>query len=163
LLELEMRADAPHNRFARSLRESHARRLCRFRIWLVVALFFLGIALLALGLSAQVPPENAYNGFHLEGTIVSSELQSFESPGPPGAGPEPVCLLRIQPYFHVHLPEHPEVEVWVQGGGAALCLDWGRERRGDLVTVDGYLSRVEAGGVVRMALKPLNLDISGGG
>jgi hypothetical protein len=133
------------------------------KTWLTANIFLAVCALLGSGSTlsvAQVPPENAYNGFHLEGTIVSSELQGFKAPGPPGAGTEPVCLLRIQPYFHVHLPEQPEVEVWVQGGGAALCLDWGRERRGDLVTVDGYLSRVEAGGVVRMAVKPLDLSIS---
>lgn len=119
-----------------------------------------GASILGLPALAQVPP-NAYNSFHLEATIVSSELQSFEAPGPPGSGPEAVCLLRLQPYFHIELPEQPEVDVWMQGGAVPHCLEWGEERRGDNVVVDGYLARVEAGGIVRTAVKFLALDILG--
>lgn len=127
--------------------------------WFLVVASFAG-ALLAGTALAQSPPPNAYNGFHLEGTIVSSALQPFKVPGPPGAGEEAVCLLRVQPYFHVHLPEHPEVDVWVQGSGVVHCLEWGEERRGDLVTVEGYLAVVEIEGEGRVVAKPLEMSIS---
>lgn len=119
----------------------------------VLVLFLAAGPLLAGGLD--------YNGFHVEGEIVSSALQPFQAPGPPGAGLEDVCFLRVSPYFHHAAPERTDVLVWMQGGATEECLEWGENRRGDVISLHGYLASYEIGGLSVSAVKPTHLSVVG--
>lgn len=101
-----------------------------------------------------------YNGFHIEGEIVSSTLQPFQAPGPPGAGLEDVCLLRVAPHFHWAAIERTDVLVWMQGGTTEECLDWGENRRGAVVILDGYLASYEIGSASVSAVKPTHVSVT---
>ena len=105
-------------------------------------------------------PDSHYNGFRVEGELLSGTLQSFKAPGPEGSVPEAVCLLRVQPYFHFALPEQPPVDLWMQGGAVVHCLEWGENRKGARVQATGYLKAFSLGGGLVTAVKPVDLSVT---